>query len=109
MTEDTKRALEAIRPIAEILNIKVDAYKNTLIMGDDAIGIACNSTYATVMEALGYMFLKEYPRFRYAALIPMELEEDIKRYWVSREALARFMEENNAEIQKRQRENSISG
>ena len=61
MTEDTKRALEIIKPLADELNISVDADRSLLYMNGQAIGIGCNSTLATVMEALGYIFLEKYP------------------------------------------------
>ena len=87
MTEDTKRALEVIKPMCEFLGISIGADKSLLYMNGQAIGIGCNSTYATVMEALGYMFLKEYPKFRYGAVIDGDIQEDIKRYWISKPAL----------------------
>ncbi len=64
MTEDTRRALEIIRPLAEELGYKVDADTQYLTIGPVQIGIGCNSTYATIMEALGTLFLLEYPSFR---------------------------------------------
>jgi len=87
MTEDTKRALEVIKPLCEFLGISIGADEGLLYMNGQAIGIGCNSTYATVMEALGYIFLVKYPDFRYGACIVGELREDIKRYWISKPAL----------------------
>ena len=67
MTNDTKRALELIEPMAKELNIEVKADDKLLYCNGQAIGIACNSTYATINEFLGYAFLRmcqrEY-RFR---------------------------------------------
>ena len=64
MTEDTARALEVIRPLADELGVKIDADKSHLYIENTMIGIYANSTYATVMEALGYIFITQYPAFR---------------------------------------------
>lgn len=90
MTEDTKRALEILQPICDLLGISLAADKGLLYMRDQAIGIGCNSTYATVMEAIGYIFQTEYPRFRQGAVTGRDLEEDIKRYWLSRPAMEKL-------------------
>lgn len=92
MTEDTRRALEIIKPIAKELNVKVDADNSILYLGDQAIGIGCNSTYATVMEAIGYFFLMEYTHWRKVD-VTKETGEDIRRYWISRTALKKLLEE----------------
>lgn len=80
MTEDTRRALEIIRPLAEELGYKVDADAQHLTIGPVQVGIGANSTYATIMEALGTLFLLEYPSFR-----RFKLDEDqkkrIERFW----------------------------
>lgn len=41
MTEDTKRAIEIIKPIADELNIPVDADESLLYSGDQVIGMVC--------------------------------------------------------------------
>lgn len=86
MTNDTKRALEIIEPMAKELNIEVNADDRLLYCNGQAIGISCNSTYATINEFLGYAFLRmcqrEY-RFRDSIEESQMLQEDIKRYWVS--------------------------
>ena len=88
MTEDTKRALEIIRPVAEELNIKVEANGKILKMDGQAIGIACNSTWATLMEMIGWIFLERYCRdFREVDIDWNELNETIKRYWIRPEVL----------------------
>ena len=86
MTEDTKRAVKALGPLAEALHLDLSADETRLYINGQAVGIACNSTYATIMEGLGLIFLKEYPRFRYSAKISRSLQEDIMRYWVKDEA-----------------------
>lgn len=97
MTEDTKRAIEIIKPIADELNIPVDADESLLYIGDQAIGIGWNSTYATVMEALGYIFLTEYPRFRYGTVVDGSLAKNIRRYWISKAALKKMREGKEGE------------
>ena len=87
MTEDTKRAIEIVRPICDLLGVRLNADSGLLYMRDQAIGIGCNSTYATVMEAIGYIFLTEFPKFRYGAVLDSELTEDVKRYWIGTAAL----------------------
>ena len=86
MTNDTKRALEIIEPMAKELNIEVSADDRLLYCNGQAIGISCNSTYATINEFLGYAFLRmcqrEY-RFRDSLDDALWLQEDIRRYWVS--------------------------
>ena len=64
MTKDTARALEAIRPLADELGVRIDADMCNLYIENTTIGIYANSTYATVMEALGYIFITQYPAFR---------------------------------------------
>lgn len=88
MTEDTKRALEIMWPIAEELNIKVEANDKILKMDGQAIGIACNSTWATMMEMIGWIFIERYCRdFREIDIDWNELNETIKRYWINPEIL----------------------
>ena len=81
ITEDTRLALEALAPICRELRINIDVDGAALILNGQRIGIACNSTYATIMEAIGYIFFREYPRFRCSAWIDDELQENIQRYW----------------------------
>lgn len=60
MTADTERAMAVIKPLADELKYNVDADENLLYVNGIGIGIACNSTYATVMEFIGYIFLVEF-------------------------------------------------
>jgi len=87
VTNDTQKALEVIIPLAAHLNIEVSADDKLLYCNGQAIGISCNSTYATINEFLGYAFLRmcdrEYYRFRDGIAEAKELKEAIKRYWVS--------------------------
>ena len=69
MTDDTRRALEIIKPFADEFCYEVTADKDKLYIKrynyDAEIGISCNSTWATVMEFLGYLFMTQYTeRFR---------------------------------------------
>ena len=82
MTEDTRRALDIIKPMADELNIRVDADDRLLYCNGQAIGIGCNSTYATVLEFIGYVLVKEYSKWR--RLSP-KLLSDAKRFWISEE------------------------
>jgi hypothetical protein len=91
MTEDTKRALEIIQPIAKELNINVSADGHCLYCNGQAIGIACNSTYATLNEFLGYamlwMFLRNPGRWRG---LPSGFEKQVKEYWIDSETLKKW-------------------
>lgn len=83
MSNDTKRALEIIAPMANELHIQIAADQYYLYCDSQAIGIACNSTYATIMEFVGYLV------FLWAAdreiKLPKEIDKRIKRYWYSGE------------------------
>lgn len=93
MTNDTKRALELIEPMAKELNIEVKADDKLLYCNGQAIGISCNSTYATINEFLGYAFLRmcqrEY-RFKEGIEEAGELRSAIKRYWISKAVLQKL-------------------
>ena len=89
MTEDTKRALEIIEPMAKELNIDVSADDRLLYCNGQAIGIACNSSYATVKEFLGYaMILIGQREDRWE--VPEKYASEIKRYWISKEQMAKL-------------------
>lgn len=94
MTNDTRIALEKIRPFAYELGIDVDADGSFLYCNGQAIGIGCNSTYATINEFLGYAFLRmcerEY-RFQEGAAYAKELKQAVKRYWFSKAQLEQFI------------------
>ena len=89
MTEDTRRALEIIKPIAEELNIDVSADDKLLYINNFAIGISMNSTYATLHEFIGVLMVEYDKHFR-----KIDLSKDqhniIKRYWFSLEQLAKI-------------------
>jgi len=93
MTSDTERALEIIEPMAKELNIEVSADDRLLYCNGHAIGISCNSTYATINEFLGYAFLRmcerEY-RFKAGIAEATELNKEIRRYWVSQSTLEKL-------------------
>ena len=88
MTQDTEKAMEIIRPMAKELNIDVSADYHCLYCNGQAIGIACNSTFATLNEFLGYamywMFIKDPVRWR---TMPKGLEMQIKEYWIDDKTL----------------------
>ena len=84
MTEDTKKALEILKPICDLLRMEIDADENIMTIDGQKVGISCNSTYATVMEGIGYLFLIAYAnRFREHYLSD-ETKEAIKRYWLKK-------------------------
>lgn len=79
MTNDTYRAQCIIQPIADELGIQVRADENYLYLNGQAIGIACNSTYATIMEFIGYLiFLWAEAK---CEAVPGAMTRRIKRYW----------------------------
>ena len=100
MTNDTRIALEKIQPIAYELNIDVRADGSFLYCDGQPIGIGCNSTYATINEFLGYAFLRmcqrEY-RFKDGMAEAKELQEAIKRYWISKAALEKIRKAGEVE------------
>ena len=90
MTDDTKRALEIIQPIAEMLNIKVSADDKILYLDGMGIGISMNSTYATLMEFIGWLFLFKYdPKFREVKLTEAQ-QDTVGRYWITPEMLKKL-------------------
>lgn len=88
MSEDTMRALDILSPLAKELGILVDADDHYLFCNGQAIGIACNSTYATVMEFVGYcIFLWAKDR---CESVPKNMVTRIKRYWFSEDQVKQF-------------------
>ena len=85
MTNDTKHALEAAKPIADVLDITIDADDDFLYCNGQAIGIGCNSTYATILEFLAYCIVwMSKHEYRYEKL-PVGFETALKRYWFTKE------------------------
>ena len=82
MTDDTKQALAILAPICDLLHVEIDADEKVMTMDGQKIGIACNSTYATVMEGLGFLFLREYRNKFRKHMLSGDTLEAIKRYWV---------------------------
>ena len=95
MTRDTMKAVQILEPICKELFISIDADDSLLYLNEQPIGIACNSTGATIMEALAYIFMERYPRFRPSAKISSALERDIKRYWVDPQTVEKMRWMNN--------------
>ena len=95
MTTDTERALDMIRPIARELNIDITAdnhclYVDDPYIGEAAIGIGCNSTYATLMEFIGLLVLR-HANDRGWEPTAAQVKR-IKRYWTSSEVLEKLKE-----------------
>lgn len=94
MTEDTKRALEAIKPLADELGITLDADDKILYVDNIGIGIAYNSTWATLMEFIGYLFLNEYDALFRNTEMTVEQNDIIRRFWIGEDLLKRMKEED---------------
>lgn len=88
MTKDTVDALRAIGPIASALGIEINADDKFLYCNGQAIAIECNSTYATIMEFMGYVLIAEYDRrFILTEDLPSYYKKRVKEYWFSDEQL----------------------
>lgn len=94
MTEDTRRALDIIQPIADELHIKVEATNKLLIVDNVNIGISHNSTYATVMEFIGYLTILYDSQFR-GLYLDADQQDIIERYWLTKEQLERIKVEGS--------------
>lgn len=95
MTNDTERALAIIKPLADSLRINVSADENLLYVNGMGIGIGCNSTYATVMEFIGYVFLQEYNHSFRQIWLKADQKNAIMKYWFSPEQLEKLKGEKN--------------
>ena len=98
MTEDTKRALEVIAPMAKELHIQVDADNSFLYCNGQAIGIGCNSAYATIKEFIGYVFATVYKHDVFdlhGETVPPKVMARVKDYWFTKEQLKKFKEAVN--------------
>ena len=85
MTKDTERALEIIKPIAEMVGVEVKADDNLLYINNDGgIGIIGNSTRATVLEFIGWLIIYYDSYFRDLDLSDKQLDT-IRQYWYSQE------------------------
>lgn len=98
MTPDTERALKIIEPIAKALNISVSADNKFLYIddpyeGETAIGISCNSAYATIMEFIGVLTLRHARDRRWE--VSKKQQETIKRYWISMDAVEKMEAKND--------------
>ena len=91
MTPDTKRAIEIIKPLADQLQIEVEADNRCLYLDGQAIGIGCNSTHATIMEFIGYLMFVWAEDKR--TTIPPILADRVQRYWVSTDILDKLKED----------------
>lgn len=82
ITPDIERAVKILLPICEELGYQIYSDGSVMTIGGQKIGVSCNSTYATVMEGLGFLFLREYRnRFR-QHMLSRDTIEAIKRYWI---------------------------
>ena len=90
MTEDTKRALEVIKPLADELEIPVSADDDILYVGNVGIAITWNSTRATLMEFIGYVFLMRFDEEFREIDLTCEQFDTIQRTWIQPEALRKL-------------------
>ena len=90
MTKDTERAMVAIMPIADILNIIVVADNSCLYCDGQAIAISGNSTYATVKEFIGFAMEKICNRPDSHFVMTKETSDSIHKYWVSKETIEKI-------------------
>ena len=98
MTDDTRWALEAIGPMAKALNIQVRADDRFMYLNGQAIGIGCNSTWATVNEFIGYAFLKVWMKDKYMYCeLSDDLRDRIRRYWFTPEQLEQVIRAEGGE------------
>ena len=94
-TEDTKRALAVIKPLADQIGISVSADDWLLYCNGQAIGIDCNSTYATIKEFIGYaVWFLDKTDTTYRLNIPSAVKKRIQRYWLSPDVLNRMSYRN---------------
>ncbi len=82
ITPDIAEAVKALRPICEGLNIELSADGSVMNIGGQKIGVSCNSTYATVMEGIGYLFYTAYSMGFRQNKMSKSTKEAIKRYWI---------------------------
>ena len=94
MTNDTKRALEIIEPIAKELNVEVSADDNLLYINNDGgIGITFNSTRATVLEFVGWLIVYYDGVWRDLKLTD-EQQQIIRQFWYSQAEIDRRKNES---------------
>lgn len=98
MTKDTEKALEIIAPMAKELNIDVKADDTFLYCNGQAIGIGCNSAYATLTEFIGYVFATVYKHDVFdmrGENVPPKVMRRVKSYWFTDEQLQMWRKEHN--------------
>ena len=89
MTRDTEMALNIIEPIARMVGVEVEADDNLLYINNDGgIGIAFNSTKATVLEFVGWLIIYYDSYFRCLGLSEKQLDT-IKQFWYSQSEIER--------------------
>lgn len=110
MTGDTMEAMEVIRPMADVLNIRVRADGHFLYCNGQAIGIAANSAYATVVEFVAYaMAWLDKREYRFGGTVKRDLAAAIRRYWCSDETVEKMREMDAAEDAAEQQEPPYPG
>lgn len=84
ITPDIARAVELLKPICDEIGIPITADGSVMTIEGQKIGVSCNSTWATMMEGIGTLFLLEYVNQFRTHEISDETEEAIKRYWLQK-------------------------
>jgi hypothetical protein len=85
--------------MAKELHIQVDADNSFLYCNGQAIGIGCNSTYATIKEFIGYVFATVYKHDVFdlhGEAVPPKVMARVKDYWFTKEQMKKFEEAVNA-------------
>ena len=96
MTKDTEKALEIIAPMAKELGIEVKADDRFLYCNGQAIGIVCNSAYATITEFIEYAFWHYWKKWKREKM-PDSVRKAIQRYWFTDEQMQMWRKEHNEE------------
>jgi hypothetical protein len=84
ITPDIEQAVKILLPICQELGYQIYADGSVMTIDGQKIGVGCNSTYATVMEGIGYIFYRGYAEGFRPHPISKASEEAIKRYWVKK-------------------------
>lgn len=85
--------------MAKELSIEVTADDTFLYCDGQAIGIGCNSTYATIKEFIGYVFATVYKHDvfdMHNEALPAKVLNRVRTYWFTKAQLEKFRQEVQA-------------
>lgn len=89
-----QKVLDMIKPLCELFHIKnydyeiiersEDGYYTSeyLYLDGQKIGCSCNSEESTFYEAVGYVIIKRYCRWRSLGAFSTQTKNYIKRFWI---------------------------